>query len=350
MHDTSELKKERDELAGKLSNPRAFSSSQELREASKRYSFVEQIVSFQEQINELEEMIKEHEEMAQKETDPEMAQLATETAREDKQKMADIEKQLTEFVNPTTSDKEYDDLIMEIRAGVGGDEAALFAQNLLRMYTRYAERKNWKFTILDSSRTEIGGIKEAVCEIHGKGAFSRLEYESGVHRVQRIPETEKAGRVHTSTASVAILPKAKPIDIQIRQDELQIDVFRASGPGGQYVNKTSSAVRVTHIPTGTVVASQAGRSQAENKEIALTILRSRILQEQREKEEKARGEARRSQIGSGERSEKIRTYNIPQDRVTDHRINENWHNITAILDGDLDEMLDVISSAAQNEK
>lgn len=351
MHDTSELKKERDELLGKLSNPKTL-SPQERQGLSKHYAQLQETIAIQEKISNLDRSIVEHQKLIGVEADPELVQLAREALEEDIQKKKNFEQKLIETVEPhaTKKGKEQEEIIVEIRAGVGGEEAALFAQNLLRMYTRYAERKGWKCTLLDSSRTEIDGIKEAICEIKGKGALYFLQYESGVHRIQRIPETEKNGRIHTSTASVAILPKAKPIDIQIRQDDLRIDVYRASGPGGQYVNKTSSAVRVTHIPTGTMVASQAGRSQAENKEIALTILRSRILQEQKNKEKKARGEARRQQIGSGERSEKIRTYNIPQDRVTDHRVNESWHNISSLLDGDLDNMLDVLQSAAQNKE
>lgn len=223
--------------------------------------------------------------------------------------------------------------IIEIRAGAGGDEAALFAQELHRMYSKYADRMGWKVKILDSHRTELGGLKEIIFEISGKGVYDNIKNESGVHRVQRIPETEKSGRIHTSTASVAVLTKAKEIDIRIKPEDIRIDTYRASGPGGQYVNKTSSAIRITHIPTGIMVSSQQGRLQQENREFAMEILRSRLLQKKQKEEAEARGDVRKEQIGTGERSEKIRTYNFPQDRVTDHRINKSWHNIERIMDG-----------------
>ena len=228
-----------------------------------------------------------------------------------------------------------DEAIIEIRAGAGGDEAALFAQDLYRMYSKYSEHMGWRTKTLSSSRNEIGGLKEIIFEISGKGVYSIMMNEGGVHRVQRIPATEKSGRIHTSTASVAVLKKAKPIDIEIRADEIRVDTFRASGPGGQYVNKTSSAVRILHIPTGMIVSSQQGRLQQENREIAMEILRSRLLKKKQEEEAKALGETRKGQIGTGDRSEKIRTYNFPQDRVTDHRINKSWHSIERIMDGDL---------------
>lgn len=231
-----------------------------------------------------------------------------------------------------------DEVMVEIRAGAGGDEAALFAQDLYRMYAKYSEHIGWKTKTLSSSRNEIGGLKEIIFEILGKEAYSIMKNEAGVHRVQRIPETEKGGRIHTSTASVAALRKAKPIDIEIRPEDIKVDTYRASGPGGQYVNKTSSAVRITHIPTGMVVSSQQGRLQQENKEIALEILRSRLFQSKQEEEARIAGETRRDQIGTSERSEKIRTYNFPQDRVTDHRINKSWHSIERIMDGNIDEI------------
>lgn len=232
-----------------------------------------------------------------------------------------------------------DEIIVEIRAGAGGDESALFAQELYRMYSKYAERMGWKAKILNSHRTELGGIKEIIFEISGKNSGLAMENESGVHRVQRIPETEKGGRIHTSTVSVAILPKAKAIDIEIRSEDIRIDTYRASGPGGQYVNKTSSAVRITHIPSGLVVSSQEGRLQQENRELAMTILRSRLLHMKQQEEARSRENLRKQQIGTGERSEKIRTYNFPQDRITDHRIGKNWSNIKYILDGHIDEII-----------
>ena len=228
---------------------------------------------------------------------------------------------------------------MEIRGGTGGDEASLFAQQLLRMYTKYAEKNGWKVKVLSSHRTDVGGLKEIILEISGKDAMESLEFESGVHRVQRIPETEKTGRIHTSTVSVAVLPKARPVDIEIRPEDIRIDTYRASGPGGQNVNKTSSAVRVTHIPTGMIVASQEGRLQQDNRELAMTILRSRLLQIKKDEEMKRMGEMRKQQIGTGERSEKTRTYNFPQDRITDHRIKKSWSNVQKIMDGDIDSIV-----------
>ena len=242
-----------------------------------------------------------------------------------------------------------DNVILEIRSGVGGNEAALFAQDLLRMYTRYAEKTGWKVAILDISRTELQGIRDVVFEIRGENSYKRLKNESGVHRIQRIPETEKSGRIHTSTASVVVLQKAKQVDVDIVPSDLRIDVYRASGPGGQAVNKISSAVRITHIPSGLVSTSQAGRSQHENKDIAMDILRSRLLEKKKDEAAKKLGEIRKSSIGTGDRSEKIRTYNVPQDRITDHRIKKKWHNLQGILDGNLGPILDAMEKAEQNE-
>lgn len=229
--------------------------------------------------------------------------------------------------------------IMEIRAGAGGDESSLFAQELYRMYLRYAEKMGWKTKVLTSHRTELRGIREIILEISGENSLKKMMNESGVHRVQRIPDTEKSGRIHTSTVSVAVLPKATPLDIAIKPEEIRVDTFRASGPGGQNVNKTSSAVRITHIPSGIVVSSQEGRLQQENRELAMTILRSRLLERKQGEEIKARGDLRKQQIGSGERSEKMRTYNFPQDRVTDHRIGKSWSNIKRIMDGEIDRII-----------
>lgn len=237
-------------------------------------------------------------------------------------------------------DSKSDVAIIEIRPGAGGEEAALFAENLYRMYVRFAEKKGFQLKLLDSRKTDLGGLKEIIFQISGKDAFQKLQRESGVHRVQRIPETEKSGRIHTSTASIAVLPKARPLDIEVRAEDIKIDTFRASGPGGQNVNKTSSAVRVTHIPTGIVAESQQGRLQQDNKELALTILRARLLKKKTDEEAQKRGELRKQQIGTAERSEKIRTYNFPQDRVTDHRIQKSWGNIKRIMDGDIDQIID----------
>jgi peptide chain release factor 1 len=234
-----------------------------------------------------------------------------------------------------------------VRAGTGGDEAALFAGDLYRMYARYAERRRWKFDLISVSEGAGGGVKEAIAEIAGTGAYSRLKFESGVHRVQRVPTTEAAGRIHTSTATVSILPEADEVEIQIPDKDLRIDVYRSSGPGGQSVNTTDSAVRVTHLPTGLMVAIQDEKSQHKNKAKALSVLRARLLDLERARQAEERGDQRRSQVGSGERAEKIRTYNFPDDRVTDHRVGLTVHNLPGLLEGDLDRLVEPLAEADQ---
>jgi peptide chain release factor 1 len=239
------------------------------------------------------------------------------------------------------------DVIIEIRAGAGGEEAGLFGADLFRMYARYAQVKGWDTEVISSNETGIGGFKEIIFEVKGKGAYSRLKYESGVHRVQRVPITEAGGRIHTSTATVAVLPKAEEVEVELNPDELRIDTFRSQGAGGQYVNKVSSAVRITHIPTGIVASCQDERSQLRNKMRAMAVLRARLLDRERQRQQKEITETRRSQVGTGERSEKIRTYNFPQGRVSDHRINLTLYNLDAILQGELDELIDAVATADQ---
>jgi peptide chain release factor 1 len=241
-------------------------------------------------------------------------------------------------------------VILEIRAGTGGDEAALFAAELFRMYTRYAERQGWRLDVMSTSDTPGGGLKEVIATIEGRGAYSKLKYESGVHRVQRVPATEASGRIHTSTATVAVLPEAEEVDIQVDPKDLRIDTFCSSGPGGQSVNTTYSAVRITHIPTGVVVSQQDQKSQVKNKDKAMKVLRSRLYEMELRKQQEAIAKDRRSQVGTGERSEKIRTYNFPQNRITDHRINFTSHQLTDVLNGDLAELLDNVITHYQSEK
>lgn len=236
-------------------------------------------------------------------------------------------------------------VILEIRAGVGGEEASLFAEELFHMYSKYAGRRGWHTRVAHESRSERGGYKEVVAEITGEGAYDALRYESGVHRVQRIPETEKSGRVHTSAASVAILPIARETDIEVRPQDIKVEFYRSSGPGGQNVNKVETAVRIYHLPTGLIVTSQDSRSQQKNRETAMTLLRSKLLDAKIKNEEKVRSAERRAQIGTGDRSEKIRTYNFPQDRITDHRIKESWHHIQNIMDGNLDPVVEALRAA-----
>ncbi len=277
--------------------------------------------------------LKEHRELVATETDPDMRGLYEDEVRR-------LEDELLP-VDPR-SDR---NVILEIRAGAGGDEAELFAMELFRMYQRFAERKGWRVEVADENRTPLGGIRSIVAEVAGADAYGNLRYESGVHRVQRIPKTEKQGRIHTSTATVAVLPVADPVDVTIKPEELEIQTYRAGGHGGQNVNKVETAVRITHKPTGIVVNCQDERSQHKNKEKAMTILRSRILELREAEAAKALGADRKAQVGTGDRSEKIRTYNFPQDRLTDHRIKQNWSNLEQIMDGDLDRVAGALRAA-----
>jgi peptide chain release factor 1 len=278
--------------------------------------------------------------------DEEMRAMARDEVERLTAQAADLEADLRMRLVPSDPNDDRD-VIVEVRAGTGGEEAALFAADLYRMYARYADRRRWKVELLSTSEAEAGGLKEAIAEVRGDGAYSRLKFESGVHRVQRVPTTEAQGRIHTSTATVSVLPEADEVEVQIDEKDLRIDVYRSSGPGGQSVNTTDSAVRITHLPTGMVVAIQDEKSQHKNRAKAMSVLRARLLEMEQERQAAERGEERRSQVGSGERSEKIRTYNFPDDRVTDHRIGLTVHNLPGLLEGDLDRIIEPLIGADQ---
>jgi len=306
-------------------------------ELIKKRGEIEKILQKHKELQEIQKKIEEAEQILKKETNKELLELAKKEKEGLQENLQILKKELQSL---TKNKEKTESVIVEIRPGVGGEEAALFAQDLFSMYLKYANKKGWRVKILETKKTDLGGIKEAIFEITGKGAYSRLKYEGGIHRVQRIPETEKSGRIHTSTASVVILKKPKKAEIKIDPKDLKIETFRASGPGGQYVNRRESAVRITHIPTSIVVTCQSERTQVQNRENALSILQARLLKMQEEKQLKEIQKTRKSQIGTMERSEKIRTYNFPQNRVTDHRIKKTWHNIEEILAGELDPIVE----------
>ncbi|PIU28850.1 MAG: peptide chain release factor 1 [Candidatus Hydromicrobium americanum] len=335
-------------LAEKLSSPEVSSNPEKLKEYGKRIAGIEEIVTIARKYREVLFSVKEAEEMLKIEKEEEMKSFLKDELKENNDKKQKLEKKIKLLLTPKDpNDKK--NVIVEIRAGAGGDEAALFAEVLYRLYTRYAESRKWKYSVLSSSGLSIGGFKEIIFEIGGEGAYGTMKYESGVHRVQRVPTTESQGRIHTSTATVAVLPGAEEVDVEIDPSDLRIDVFRSSGPGGQSVNTTDSAVRVTYVPTGMVVTCQDEKSQLQNKERALKILRARLKEAEEQKQMSEQTERRRMQIGTGDRSERIRTYNYPQGRVTDHRINLTLYKLDEILEGDLDRLIDPLKSA-DNEK
>lgn len=336
------------DLSHKLSDPEVMSNQELYAKLAKELASLDEIVKTYQEYKKCIKELEENKDLLEEERDEELRALIREELKTLENKLEELEKLLPLMLLPKDPNDEKS-VILELRAGAGGEEAALFASELLRMYQRYAERKGWKFEVLDANETGLGGFKEVIARIDGKGAYSRLKFESGVHRVQRVPITESGGRIHTSTVTVAILPEVDEVEVDIRPEDLKIETMRAGGHGGQHVNKTESAVRITHIPTGIVVSCQNERSQHQNKATALKILRAKLYElAQREQMEKVQKE-RRSQVGSGERCEKIRTYNYPQNRVTDHRIGLTIYNLPEVLDGDLDEIIDALITHFRTE-
>ncbi len=339
-----------EEISLKVADPAVIADQNEWRKLVKEMSDMEPIVNkYKEYKKTKDEIASTKELLADSSTDAELRELAKEELAAAEDLLEVYSQELRTLLLPKDPNDEKN-VIMEIRAGTGGEEAALFAGDLLRMYTRYAERRNWKTEIMDMNETGIGGIKEAVILIKGKGAYSRLKYESGVHRVQRVPETESSGRIHTSAATVAVLPEIDDVEIEINPNDVRVDVYRSSGNGGQSVNTTDSAVRLTHEPTGIVVTCQDEKSQLKNKEKAFRVLRAKLYDLKIQEQNKEISEARKSQVGTGDRSERIRTYNFPQGRVTDHRIGMTIYKLDYFLDGEIDEIVDGLITSDQAEK
>lgn len=338
-----------DEVALKLSDPSVIANQDEYKRLMKEYSDLEEIVGKFREYKTIVKNISDAEEMLGDKLESDFRELVQAELDENKENFEKVKKELKILLVPKDPNDDKN-VIVEIRGGAGGEEAALFAGVLFRAYTRYAERKRWKTEILDSNPTELGGFKEVVFSIEGKGAYSRLKFESGVHRVQRVPSTESSGRIHTSTITVAIMAEVEDVDVDVNPNDLQIDTFRAGGAGGQHINKTDSAIRITHIPSGIVVKCQDERSQHKNKDKAMKVLRARLYEKAQEAQSSEVAQARKSQVGTGDRSERIRTYNYPQGRITDHRIGLTLYKIEEILDGDFDEVIDALITTDQTEK
>jgi peptide chain release factor 1 len=334
-------------LSGQLGDPEVISNRNKYKEVAKeRAGLVAVVETFREYKNVLSQL-EESEELLD-DSDPDIRELAKEELSSLRDEKERLERELARLLIPKDP-RDEKNIILEIRAGTGGDEAALFGANLFRMYCRFAERRNWKVEILDSNETELGGLKELIALVSGNRVYSFLKYESGVHRVQRVPETEAQGRIHTSAVTVAILPEAEDVDVQVNEDDLKVDTYRASGAGGQHVNTTDSAIRITHLPTGLVVTCQDERSQHKNRAKAMKILRSKLFEIQVEEQQMEERDARRAQVGSGDRSERIRTYNFPQNRLTDHRIGLTLYKLELIMEGDMDEVVGSLQAYFQAE-
>ena len=341
-----DVEKRYEDLTVKISDPEVIAQNKEWQKMMKEHAELTPIVEKYREYKKVEQSIKDSEEML---SDPELKELAQEELKEAKEILPKLEEEIKFLLIPKDPDDDKN-TICEIRAGTGGEEAALFAGELFRMYSMYAERKHWKLEVLNENETELGGYKEITFMISGKGVYSRMKFESGAHRVQRVPETESNGRIQTSAATVAVLPVVEDVQIEINPADVKMEVFRASGAGGQHVNKTSSAVRLIHIPTGMVAECQTERSQVQNREYAMRLLKSRLYEIEKEKQDAELTNARRSQVGSGDRSEKIRTYNYPQGRITDHRIGMSIYQMEDFLNGNLDTMIDALITADRAER
>jgi peptide chain release factor 1 len=343
----AEIERRYEELERLVTDPAVIANRREYAKLARERAQLEAVVEGYRERQRLERDIAEHRELLH-DGDVDIREMARSELPAIEAGLAELDERLKTLLIPRDPNDERN-TVLEIRAGTGGDEAALFAAELFRMYSRYAERRGWRVEVLSSSPTGIGGLKEVIALVQGDGAFSRLKFEGGVHRVQRVPVTETQGRIHTSAVTVAVLPEAEDVEIDLPEKDLRIDVFRSSGPGGQSVNTTDSAVRVTHLPTGLVVTCQDEKSQHKNKAKALKILRARLLDRARQEQQASIAANRRAMVGSGDRSEKIRTYNFPQSRITDHRVNVTLHQLDRVLDGDLDPIVDALATKAQHE-